>query len=77
MLTIDYHGVEYKYIMRCIQKHVGIEDWWLWTGNKKRMLCFKWNTATRMLTEDLLPGQKPQIPNDFLEIVQESFRSSK
>ena len=70
-LTIEYKEREYKYTARRITFDVGIETWFVWAKNG--LLQLKYNTATKELKQDLLSGQKQSIPEDFMEVLQESF----
>jgi len=73
-LIIEYKGFEYSYIAKMIGYEIGEETWFVWT--KKRILHLVYNRATKILTEDLQQGQ-PALPEDFMQVLQESFAARK
>ncbi len=75
-LHIEYKEQDYKFFTKRMSTEVGIESWWIWSGDK-RLLQLIYNKATKELIEDLLPGQQAKIPKDFMEILQEEFSNRK
>ena len=71
-LIVEYREREYSYIARRISSDIGEELWFVWAANN-RMMRLIYNTATKKLTEDLMPGQKGSIPEEFLQCLQEEF----
>jgi len=73
-LTIEYRGKEYNYFTKRISSHIGEELWWIWTANRG-ILRLIYNTATKILKEDLQPGQQSIVPEDFMNELQRIFQS--
>ena len=71
-LTVEYREREYSYIARRISSDIGEELWFVWAANN-RMLRLIYNTATKKLREDLMPGQKGSIPEEFLKAMESTF----
>lgn len=78
-LTIEYQGKEFNYTARKQTDEIGEELWFIWATrkNKKVILRVIYNRTKKELREELMPGQPPSIPVEFLQVIEKSFQQKK